>query len=177
MTFNSKLLLLALTAAGLSCQLAWAGTNQAVSLSGNVIGDCSTLSPSGTQAFGFGTYDPSAGTSTGPLTFQINCTRGDANLNVQVNGGQNYTHASPSGDRAMSDGSGHYLTYQLYQSSGTSSSPWSFNTTTGAGQQVNETAAGISTATTFYVWGFVPQAQTNLPVATYNDQVQIAVNY
>lgn len=177
MKFNSRYLLLALTATGLSCQLAWASTNQAVSLTGNVIGDCSTLSPSGTQAFGFGSYDSGAGTSSGPLTFQINCTRGDANLNVQINGGQNYAHASPSGNRAMSDGSAHYLSYQLYQDASTSSSPWSFNSTTGIGQQVTETAGGIGAATTFKVWGFIPQGQTDLPVATYNDQVQVAVNY
>lgn len=163
------------------CTIALAGTGQAVSVTGNVTGGCNTLSPaSGTLAFGsydvFGTSD----VTTGPLTFSINCTKSDPNFTVSVSGGSNYAHANPSGDRAMTDSKGTYLTYQLYQSSGTAS-PWAFSTSTGSGTAVNETANGLLTASTFSLYGVLPKGQTAAGgpgvSSSFADSVTVTVNF
>lgn len=168
-------------AAALCCASAHAGTGQQVSVTGDVSGGCNTLSPaSGTLAFGgydvFGTTDLTAG----PLTFTIRCTKNDPNFTVAVSGGSNYTHASPSGDRAMIDSKSTYLSYQLYQSSGTSS-PWAFNTSTGAGTAVSETANGLNTNSTFSLYGIVPQGQTSVNgpgvSAAFSDTITVTVNF
>jgi spore coat protein U-like protein len=162
--------------------MALAGTGQQVSVTGNVTGGCNTLSPlSGTLAFGsydvFGTSDVTAG----PVTFSINCTKNDPNFTVSVSGGSNFTHANPSGDRAMTDSKGTFLTYQLYQSNGTGALPWSFSTSTGAGTAVNETANGLLTASTFSLYGVLPKGQTSAGgpgvSASFTDSVTVTVNF
>ena len=181
MRLRSTLLLFAAAVSGLTYGPALAGTGQQVSVTGDVAGGCNTLSPaSGTIAFG--SYNPFALTdvTAGPLTFSINCTKNDPNFNVAISGGSNYTHASPSGDRAMKDSGGTFLTYQLYQSTGTSS-PWAFNTSTGIGTPVNQTANGLNTASTFSLYGIIPHGQTGAAgpeaSATFTDQVTVTVNF
>ena len=154
-----------------------ATTNQQVAVSGNVVGDCTTVPASGTLAFG--SYNPfsTSDLAAGPFSFSINCTRGDTNLNVAVSGGQNFTHANPSGDRAMKNANSNYLTYQLYQTTGTAT-PWAFDTSTGAGTQVGLTAGGTTTSNTISLYGIIPQGQTSGPdVGSYSDQVTVTVNY
>lgn len=181
MTFNSKVLLLSLAVTGLSWAVAPAGTGQQVSVTGNVTGGCNTLSPaSGTLAFG--SYDPfgAADVTAGPLTFSINCTKNDPNFNVAISGGANYTNASPSGNRAMKASNNTFLTYQLYQSSGTSS-PWAFNSSTGVGTPVNETANGLNTASSFSIYGIIAHGQTGASgpgvSASFTDTVTVTVNF
>lgn len=178
---NSKVLLLAAVAMALAHGAALAGTGQQVSVTGNVTGGCNTLSPaSGTIAFG--SYNPFSSTdvTAGPLTFSINCTKSDPNFTVAISGGNNYTHATPAGDRAMTDSSGTFLTYQLYQTTGTGS-PWAFNTSTGVGTQVNETANGLNTASTFSLYGILPHGQTGVSgpgvSAAFSDTVVVTVNF
>jgi spore coat protein U-like protein len=157
---------------------ALATTNQQVSVTGNVIGDCSTIPATGTLAFG--AYNPFSNTdlAAGPFTINVNCTRGDTNLNVAVNGGLNFTHANPSGDRAMKDPTNHFLTYQLYQTTGTGS-PWNFNTSSGVGTQVALTAGGTTTANVISIYGIIPHGQTSGPDVSnsYSDTVTVTVNY
>lgn len=154
-----------------------ATTNQQVSVTGNVVGDCTTVPATGTLAFG--AYNPFSGTDLtgGPFTISINCTRGDTNLNVAVNGGLNFTNASPSGNRAMKDATNQFLSYQLYQTTGTST-PWAFNATTGIGTQVSLAAGGINTANTISLYGIIPHGQSSGPdVGSYSDTVTVTVNY
>jgi spore coat protein U-like protein len=156
---------------------ALATTNQQVSVTGNVLGDCSTVPATGTLAFG--AYNPfSASDLTGgPFQFSINCTRGDTNLNVAVNGGLNFTHANPSGNRAMKDATNNFLTYQLYQTTGTANA-WAFNATSGVGTPVSLTAGGTNTVNTISLYGIIPHGQTSGPdVGSYSDTVTVTVNY
>jgi spore coat protein U-like protein len=164
----------------MSWSAASATTNQPVSVTGNVAGDCTTVPASGTLAFG--SYNPFSSTDLtgGPFTFSINCTRGDTNLKVSVGGGLNFTHANPSGDRAMKDPNNNYLTYQLYQTTG-AATPWTFNTATGIGDQVALTAGGINSSNTISLYGIVPHGQTGgssePDVGSYSDQITVTVNY
>jgi len=160
---------------------ALADTGQQVSVTGDVTGGCNTLSPaSGTIAFG--SYNPFSATdvTAGPLTFSINCTKNDPNFNVAISGGANFTHASPSGDRAMKDSNNTFLTYQLYQTTGTGS-PWTFSTSTGVGSAVNETANGLNTASPFSIYGIIPHGQTSASgpgvSASFSDSVTVTVNF
>lgn len=157
---------------------AFAGTNQQVSVSGNVVGDCTTVPATGT--FAFGAYNPFSSSDlapNSPFQFSINCTRGDTSLSVAVDGGANYASANPSGDRAMKDGTGQYLAYQLYEDSAHTAA-WPFSASGGAGTAVSLVAGGISTANTIFLYGVIPHGQTSGPdVGSYSDTVHITVNY
>lgn len=162
--------------ATLLCRSIASATN-AITVHGAVVGDCTTVPASGTLAFG--SYNPfsTSDLAAGPFSFSINCTRGDTNLNVSVSGGQNFTHANPSGDRAMKNANSNYLTYQLYQTTGTAT-PWTFNTSTGIGDQLALTAGGINSSNTISLYGVIPHGQTSGPdVGSYSDQVTVTVNY
>lgn len=177
MKFGSRVLLIAAGIASLCFTHAFATTNQQVAVSGNVIGDCTTVPATGTLAFG--SYSPFSSTDLAPSTpfsFSINCTRGDTSLAVSVDGGSNYANANPSGNRAMKDSTGSYLTYQVYQDSG-HTAVWPFSTSNGTGTSVNLTAGGISTANTISLYGVVPHGQTSTDVGSYSDTVHVTVNY
>lgn len=162
----------------LSFGVALATTNQPISVSGNVVGDCTTVPASGSLAFG--TYNPFSNADLAPSTpfqFSINCTRGDSNLTVAVDGGANYRNATLTGDRAMKDITGHYLTYQLYSDNG-HSTVWGFSTSGGAGTPVNLTAGGVNSSNTVYLYGVIPQGQTaGTDTGSYSDTVHVTVNY
>lgn len=173
--------LLAAGALALSGGPAWAGTGQQVAVTGNVTGGCNTLSPAGgTLAFGLYDVFSNADLAAGPLTFSINCTKNDPNFTVAISGGNNYTHATPSGVRAMTDSKGTYLSYQLYQTSG-AGAPWAFSTSTGAGTPVNESASGLSAASTFSLYGVIPHGQVSVSgpgvSASFSDAVTVTVNF
>ncbi len=176
-------LLAAVVAAGQTWTAALAGTGQQVSVTGDVTGGCNTLTLSpanGTLALG--SYDPFGATDVtgGPVTLSINCTKGDPNFNVAVNGGANFTHAVPSGDRAMKDSNNTFLTYQLYQTTGTAS-PWAFSASTGTGTAVSQTANGLNTASSFSLYGVIPHGQTGAggpgASASFSDTVTVTVNF
>ncbi|HET7813889.1 MAG TPA: spore coat protein U domain-containing protein [Candidatus Baltobacteraceae bacterium] len=178
MTFGSRTAAISVALVLLSVRLAYATTNQAVSVTGNVVGDCTTVPSTGTLAFGnynpLSTSDLSAAT---PFTFSINCTRGDTNLTAAVDGGTNYANAVPSGNRAMKDNTGHYLSYQLYEDSGDRTA-WPFSSSGGSGTPVALTAGGISTANTISLYGVIPHGQTAATdVGSYSDTVRVTVNY
>ena len=155
-----------------------ATTNQLVSVSGNVVGDCTTVPATGTLAFG--TYNPFSTSDlapSSPFQFSINCTRGDTSLAVAVDGGANYANANPSGNRAMKDGTGDYLSYQLYEDSAHTAA-WPFSTSGGAGTTVSLIAGGLSTANTIQIYGVVPHGQTSVAaVGSYSDTIHVTVNY
>ena len=171
---NGRILLGLVTSIAVSFGCAWATTNQQVSVTGNVIGDCSTVPATGTLAFG--SYNPFSNTDvTQSFQFSINCTRGDTNLNVAVNGGLNFASASPSGSRAMKNGTT-FLSYQLYEDSG-HTTVWPFNTSNGTGTVVSQTAGGINSANTISLYGVVPHGQTSPAVGSFSDTVTVTVNY
>lgn len=176
MTFRSRALAITAMLLAFCARSAFATTNQQVSVTGNVIADCTAMP--GSASIAFGTYNPfsSADVKPAALVFSINCTSGDTNLNVAVDGGSNYANASPSGDRAMRDGTGHYLTYQLYTDN-TYSTAWPFSTSGGTGTPINLTAGGLAAPNTISLFGVLPHGQTNTDTGTYADTVHVTVNY
>ena len=179
MRLNSRLFAM-IAALGATCfASAFATTNQQVSVTGDVVGDCTNTVPS-TGTINFGSYNPfsTSDLSGGPFQFSINCTRGDTNLAVTVNGGLYYANANPSGDRAMKDTTGHYLTYQLYETAPPGATAWPFTVSNGVGTGVPLTAGGINSANPIALYGLIPHGQSSGPDAgTYGDTVTVTVSY
>jgi spore coat protein U-like protein len=175
---GSRTLVIAAGLLALCARSAFAITNQQLSVTGNVAGDCTTVPATGTLAFG--AYNPLSSADlapSSPFSFSINCTRGDTSLTVAVDGGTNFASANPSGNRALKDSSGHFLTYQLYEDSAHTTA-WPFSTSGGAGTAVSLTAGGISSANAIALYGVIPHGQTSGPdVGSYSDTVHVTVNY
>lgn len=180
---NARRFLLAAAAAAAMLSLpVQAAPPQSVAVTGSVLQTCIAWTPSGPLTFS-PTYDVFSSTvPTGSASLTTKCTKG-APVTFAVNGGQNYTHASPSGFRAMTDGSSHYLSYQLYQNSGLSAA-WAFSTSTGAGTPANQTGLGNAAAETMTLnlFGQIPAQQdafvsSSGKTLAYQDTVTVTVNY
>lgn len=83
----------------------------------------------------------------------------------------------------MTDGSSHYLSYQLYQDSGLTSA-WAFSTSTGSGSTAGQTGLGNAAGETMTLnlYGRVPAGQdafvsANSKSLLYQDTVTVTVNY
>jgi spore coat protein U-like protein len=135
-----------------------------------LIGNNCTIS---TSAVAFGSYDPvSANVSanldgTGSVT--ITCTT-LSTPTIGLNTGQHAANASGT-TRAMTDGSSHYMSYELYQDT-TRLLLWS---NSGAGLY-DAGLTLLSTPRTFTVYGRVPGGQV-LPAGSYGDSVTATVNF
>ncbi len=160
---------------------AYASGPEPVAVTGSVIQTCTAWTPNGALSFS-PNYDVFSLTApTGSTSLTTKCTKG-ASVTFAANGGLNYTHAT-SGFRAMSDGSSHYLNYQLYQNSGLST-VWGFSTSTGAGTAVNETGLGNAAGETMTLslYGQIPAQQdvfvsSSSKTLLYQDTVTVTVNY
>lgn len=159
-----------------------AATTSPVAVTGSVMQSCTAWTPSGSLTFA-PKYDVfSSASPTGSASLATRCTKG-ASVTFAVNGGQNYTHASPGGFRAMTDGSSHYLSYQLYQNSGLTAA-WAFSASTGTGTAVGQTGLGNAAGETMTLnlYGQVPAGQdafvsANSKSLLYQDTVTVTVNY
>ena len=118
----------------------------------------------------FGTYDPISVNLSSPLdgltTFQVACTKG-ANVVITMNNGL-YSANAQQTTRAMSNGTGGYLSYELYSNSGRSSvwsnmNPVSYVSTS-------------STVRTQTVYGRI-QAVQNRPAGNYTDTVTVTATF
>ena len=169
-------------ALAISAGPASAGTQSAnVTMTATVTQTCTALTPS-TGTITFPAYDPftnhtAPDNDSTPATFTTNCTRGSTNVFFTVTGGNNCTHASPLGDRAMASGT-NYLTYQLFQDSGYSTA-WAINSSTCAG--TTQLSAGTITSSsqnlTFSLYGQIPAGQDPVVASNYTDTVTVAVNF
>src|SRR5262249_9125667 len=115
----------------------------------------------------FGSYDPVGTNSTAPLdgtgSLVVTCTRGTS-ASIGIDSGTN-------GSRRMGNGSGTFLTYQLYKDGGRTQ-VWA---DTGTGVLDLPPAPTIQPRT-FTVYGRVPQTQDVTP-GSYADQVIATVNF
>jgi spore coat protein U-like protein len=115
----------------------------------------------------FGNYDPIVANVNVPLdgvtTFQIACTKG-AIVTITLNNGM-YSGNATVTTRAMSDGNGHYLSYELY-SDPSRSSIWNLANTIG----YNPTSSAPLSKT---VYGRIPAGQ-NQAAGNYIDTVIIS---
>lgn len=133
-----------------------------------------------TTPVAFGTYDPINGNASAALngagTVAIACTKAAA-PNITLGLGSNASGST----RRMTDGSGNYLTYELYQQPGTApatacsysgATVWG---TTGSGI-FTPTAAPSKAARSYNVCGQVAGAQ-DVNTGSYTDTVVATVNF
>jgi spore coat protein U-like protein len=136
-----------------------------LTVSATVTNNC-TIS---TAALGFGSYDPvsanAASNLDGTGRVSVACTKG-ATATIGLGGGSNAAGTA----RRMSDGSGNYLTYELFSDSGRST-VWN----TGAGV-LSPVAAPSKVARDFTVYGRIGSNQ-DVPAGTYGDTVVATVNF
>ncbi len=122
-----------------------------------------------TSALAFGSYDPVVANAsanldgTGGVT--VACTRG-ATASIALGSGSNASGAA----RRMGDGTGNFLTYELYSDSGRATA-WS----NGAGA-LTLNAAPSRAARDFTVYGRIAGNQ-DVPAGTYGDTVVATVNF
>jgi spore coat protein U-like protein len=163
-----------------SMVLARAATPPSVVVTGDVIGNCTTISPANAKLT-IGNYDPFS-YPTGqvlsnptPLILTTQCTLGDT-ISWSVGIGSHCGKGTSSGDRAMTDGT-HYLNYELYSTAAFSSNAeWNTNLCT---TPPTTSQAGVGTGSTYNqisIYGLIPGGQ-NAPVGSYSDSVQVTVNY
>ena len=138
-----------------------------ISLSASVPAVC-TIS---TSPVAFGAYDTDSGT-TSATGIQLNCTNG-ATATITLGQGANADSGSSDAAplRRLSNGSGSYLSYQLYQDGGRSII-WG-NT---AGTGVSYTGLGYSDSATIAYYAKIPAGQ-NATVGNYTDTVVATVTY
>lgn len=169
-------LLVAIAAAGVGSGLVLGGfaartvsaatANANLNVSASVASNC-TIS---TAVLDFGTYDP-VGTNAatdldGTGTVTIACTKG-ASATIGLGLGSNASGTT----RRMTDGSGNFLDYELYQDV-SHSTVWS---NSGAGL-LSPVAAPSKASRNFTVYGRVPSNQ-DAAAGSYNDTVVATVNF
>lgn len=163
---------------------AFATSNTAnVNISSTVAQSCTTLTSNGDLTFS-PNYDVFSTTApTGSTTLTTNCTKG-ASVSFAIDGGAHAGSGSVSGDRAMTDGNSHYLSYELASDSAFTA-PWAFTTGTGGGGTPQaQTGAGNTQAEalTLSIYGRIPTGQDAYVASTastlaYSDTVTASVNY
>ena len=121
--------------------------------------DCQISSPSDLD---FGTQGLLTSAVDATATFVVRCTQ-NASYTISLNDGSN----ASSGQSRMTDGSGHYVNYELYQDS-SRSTLWDTSNTV--------SSTGTGSDQTFTIYGRVP-AQSTPPAGDYSDTVTITVTY
>ena len=157
-------LALAVPAAG--ARLSAGSASASLSVSASVINNC-TIS---TAALAFGSYDPVVANASSSLdatgTITVACTKG-ATSTLGLNLGGNASGST----RRLTDGSGNYLTYEMYQDS-SRSTVWG---NSGAAL-LTPAAAPSKAARNFTVYGRIPSNQ-DVSAGSYTDSVTATVNF
>ena len=143
-----------------------------ISLRASVPANC-TISP---DPIDFGQYYASTAFDAtpggiGPTIISYNCTSG-ASATITLNQGNNAasgsTDAAPL--RRLSNGSGSYLNYNIYQNP-SRTTVW--GNTAGTGQQVT----GTGTLDNVEMYAVIPSGQTAATVGAYSDTVVATITY
>ena len=103
-------------------------------------------------------------------TIAFTCTSG-ATYNIGLNAGANASTANDVNTRRMTDGSSHYVAYQMYTATGRSGAQWGNTVLTDT-----QAGTGTGTAQTTTVYGRVPP-QATPPAGNYADTVTVTVTY
>ncbi|HTK29299.1 MAG TPA: spore coat U domain-containing protein [Vicinamibacterales bacterium] len=137
-----------------------------LALSASVASNCTIAS----SAVSFGTYDPVVGNvssnldGTGSVT--VACTKG-ATATIALNLGANASGST----RRLGDGSGNFLTYEIYQDS-SRVTVWSNS----GGGLLTPAAAPSAAPRSFTAYGRVASGQ-DVPPGSYTDSVTATVNF
>lgn len=118
----------------------------------------------------FGTQGVLSANVDNTSTITLTCTNGAA-YNVGLDAGANPSTAGLVSTRRMTDGSSHYVAYQMYTASGRTGAQWGYTIGTDT-----QTGTGTGAAQTMTVYGRVPP-QTTPPAGNYADTVTVTVTY
>lgn len=147
---------------------AFAQVTTNIGVSADVTNNC-TIAAAPTLTVG--NYNVLSATALTPTaTMAVTCTTG-AVATIALDPGANGGHVSGGLTRAMTDGSGDYLSYELYSDSGLST-VWGNTSAT----DVVEAAAPSTAAVDYTVYASVP-AQQSVPAGTYTDSVLVTVSF
>jgi spore coat protein U-like protein len=142
-----------------------ASATASLDVSASVTNNC-TISAA---ALGFGSYDPvvanAAGNLDGTGVVTVACTKG-ATATIGLGVGNNASGST----RRLSDGSGNFLSYELYSNAGRTNI---WNTTTGT---LATGAAPSKASRDFTVYGRIGPNQ-DVPAGAYSDSVVATVNF
>ena len=157
-----------------SCVPAHAGTNTGNLMPTMTLAKACVTSPASTT-LSFPQYLPnsSVAVTAAPTAITITCTNGDA-WSITASNGNNSSHAtgtcgSAACTRAMTDGSAHYIGYDLFVGACCSG-------TTVWNNANKISGTGDGTAQSIDFWGEVAPSQ-NVPAATYTDTVVATYTY
>lgn len=141
-------------------------TTGTVSISGAITQNC-TISAS---TLPFGTYNVLSGSAlqTNASAISVACTRGSSAVTIGLNTGSNAAHASNGMTRAMSNGAGGYLSYDLYTSA-------TYGTVWNSSNTISYSPTSLAT-TSFTVYGRIPALQ-NVVVGSYTDNITATVTF
>lgn len=106
----------------------------------------------------------------GGPTLAVTCTMG-ATSYISIESGLNDGHADHGGVHALTDGAGHYMSYNTYSDPGYTQ-VWG---SSASGETVRATADGTSHS--YQIFVRIPGGQPNLPSGDYNDTLTLSVTY
>ena len=151
-----------------------ASTNTTFTVSASVITNC-TISATNLS---FGNYDPVvANNTTGSdkysnSTLTVACTKGAANVWIGLDAGSNAASASGT-TRAMADGSGNFLSYDLYLADPNPAPGAVWGNTQPTGKSY---VPASKNATNITVFGRLPKGQ-DIAAGSYSDTITATINY
>lgn len=129
-----------------------------------------------TSQVNFGAVDPTQPRDTaGAGSLSVVCTKGTTIVSVVLGRGANYD----GGSRRMADGSGDYIAYALYTDNA-HTLLWGDGVTSGLGRPLGSgffPSTSASAAQVFKVYGLVAAASLDVPADTYDDTIDITVNF
>lgn len=128
-----------------------------------------------TSEVSFGTVDPTTPSNvSGAGSISVACTKGTTISSIVLNQGNNFGGSA----RRMSDGAGDFVAYELYTDS-SHTTLWG-DSTSGIGAALASGFTASSSAgapQTFSVYGLVRANAVDVPANTYNDTVNVTVNF
>lgn len=176
MLYQIRKISLGLTALSM---LALAGTAAATNPATGTIGATLTILKScqitASTQVDFGTVDPTLGTNaSGVGSISVACTKGTTITDIKLSGGGNFA----GGTRQMTDGT-NFVAYALFTDP-SHTTAWGDGGATIAAAALNSGFVATTSAATpqsFNVYGQVLAAALDVPTSTYNDTVDITVDY
>ena len=176
---------IALASASLAAPALAGSSTKGLIITATTQSTCTAISPS-TITFA-NAYDPFTYPTGTPLketgsfgSFSTNCTSGDA-ITWQLDAGGHCNSGSVSNDRALVDGTSHYLSYELYPDNTFTGTQWATTASCGASALFSQTGGGKNTANSIKVYALIPGGQDayvgNTNTDTYSDSVNVTLNY
>lgn len=171
---RSVLTLTVLAAMAIATPMFAASANTSFTVQAAVIGNCTISAVN----INFGNYDPVVANNTTGAdkysngTVTVACTKGTPNVWIGLDAGSNGASASGT-TRAMADGSGNFLSYDLYLADPNPAPGAVWGNTQATGKAY---VAATKNATGITVFGRTPKGQ-DVAAGSYSDSITATINY